>query len=68
MELERTMRYWLKECPRCQGDLQEEKDFYGQYISCVQCGFIPDASREERLLSAPTAGNGRGLLPQSVAR
>ena len=37
--------FWLKNCPRCSGDLYEETDIYGPYISCVQCGFnkdIPD--------------------------
>jgi transcription initiation factor TFIIIB Brf1 subunit/transcription initiation factor TFIIB len=29
-----------KSCPRCRGDLVMESDFYGQYVSCIQCGSI----------------------------
>ena len=31
---------WRKSCPRCRGDLVMESDFYGQYVSCIQCGNI----------------------------
>ena len=30
--------FWLKSCPRCHGDLFHERDHYGWYISCLQCG------------------------------
>ena len=30
--------FWLKSCPRCHGDLNENTDIYGNYISCLQCG------------------------------
>ncbi len=30
---------WLKGCPRCNGDLNEEGDMYGEYIACLQCGY-----------------------------
>ena len=39
--------FWFKKCPRCSGDLYEEKDQYGHFITCMQCGFSKDA--EERL-------------------
>ena len=29
---------WLKSCQRCGGDLYEEKDLFGSYVSCFQCG------------------------------
>jgi transcription elongation factor Elf1 len=29
---------WLKSCPRCRGDLVLDSDFYGGYVSCIQCG------------------------------
>lgn len=34
--------FWLKGCPRCAGDLYEERDQYGPYINCVQCGLNKD--------------------------
>lgn len=58
------MRYWLKGCPRCRGDLREEADQYGAFISCVQCGFIPTESEEARLLKT---GAAKGLVLRSTA-
>ena len=31
---------WCKDCPRCNGDLVNQSDIYGEFISCLQCGFI----------------------------
>ena len=37
------MKVWkLKSCPRCRGDLFMEKDHYGWYEQCLQCGFLKD--------------------------
>ena len=30
--------FWLKSCPRCEGDLYDNTDIYGSYIDCFQCG------------------------------
>ena len=30
--------FWLKGCPRCRGDLFRERDHYGWYVFCLQCG------------------------------
>ncbi len=30
--------FWFKSCPRCGGDLFQERDHYGWYVSCLQCG------------------------------
>lgn len=29
---------WIKSCPRCRGDLLQNRDLYGWYVSCFQCG------------------------------
>ena len=30
---------WLKCCQRCgDGDLSENRDMYGTYVTCLQCG------------------------------
>lgn len=47
------VRYWLKQCPRCRGDLRDESDIYGRYVACVQCGYILKED-EEALLAAGT--------------
>jgi hypothetical protein len=41
--------YWLKACPRCQGDLREEKDIHGVMVTCIQCGYVATTAEEERL-------------------
>ncbi|MBC8279584.1 MAG: hypothetical protein H8E48_02255 [Chloroflexi bacterium] len=30
--------FYFKACPKCQGDLSLEKDSYGSYFKCLQCG------------------------------
>lgn len=32
----------LESCPKCKGRLLLEKDNYGSYQQCLQCGFIHD--------------------------
>ena len=35
---------WFKLCPRCGGDLHHDRDIYGNYVACLQCGYyLPDA-------------------------
>jgi len=34
--------FWLKRCPRCSGDLFEQVDHYGNFVTCMQCGFSKD--------------------------
>ena len=29
--------FWLKCCPRCGGDLYEDSDMHGSFITCLQC-------------------------------
>jgi hypothetical protein len=37
-----TMTTFLKACPRCQGDVHINKDMYGEYKECLQCGYMVD--------------------------
>jgi hypothetical protein len=33
----------LKGCPKCKtGDIAPDRDYYGQYEYCIQCGYIRD--------------------------
>lgn len=32
----------LKSCPRCQGDIHINRDIYGEYRECLQCGQMVD--------------------------
>ena len=38
--------FWFKRCPRCSGDLFEEADRYGCFITCMQCGFSKDTTEK----------------------
>jgi uncharacterized protein YbaR (Trm112 family) len=40
---------WLGACPRCRGDLLLDRDHYGEFVSCLQCGGILDESQERSL-------------------
>ncbi len=32
--------FYFKACPKCQGDMYLERDAYGSYRKCIQCGRI----------------------------
>ena len=42
----------FKACARCQGDMQVNGDFYGDYKQCLQCGMTVDIEREDDVLIA----------------
>ncbi len=47
--------FWLKQCPKCHGDLAQESDQYGRYIGCMQCGHTLTAQAEAVLLRLPVS-------------
>jgi hypothetical protein len=42
IKLEGEIAVEFKACPRCQGDLTANRDMYGAYNECLQCGFTQD--------------------------
>lgn len=36
----------FKSCPRCNGDVNLERDWYGEYASCLQCGWSKDSTND----------------------
>jgi hypothetical protein len=36
----RMAMFKLKGCPRCHGDIYLDKDLYGVYEQCIQCGYM----------------------------
>ena len=32
----------LKGCPKCMGDVRTDRDEYGWYEECLQCGYLRD--------------------------
>jgi len=43
----------LKGCPRCGGDIFIDRDQYGWYEYCIQCGYINDTKRSVKLGQHP---------------
>jgi hypothetical protein len=39
------MTLYLKSCPRDKGDMYEDRDVYGKYIGCLQCGYMVDIGK-----------------------
>ena len=52
----------LKSCPRCGGDLHYNRDMFGQYFACIQCGYyLTDVEEIElRLLLLVPTGTHKG--------
>ncbi len=46
---------YFKSCPRCQGDLYVNWDYYGVFKLCLQCGYIVDLARQaEEKVTTPS--------------
>ena len=43
---------YLKACPRCKGDVHTNRDMYGHYGECLQCGYMVDIDLPNGALSA----------------
>ena len=40
----RIRMFYLKGCAKCQGDLTPEKDAYGAFLKCLQCGKLTEVN------------------------
>ena len=38
-------------CPKCQGDLALNRDSYGSFFSCLQCGLMRDVESEPKAVA-----------------
>jgi hypothetical protein len=47
---------YLKSCPRCHGDIKLEADVYGQYLECLQCGFLISSKTDQARKKPSTLG------------
>ena len=34
--------FFFKACPKCKGDMHLDRDVYGAFCKCLQCGQITD--------------------------
>lgn len=39
--------FFLKQCPKCNGDLSTDSDQYGEFVSCLQCSMCKDIQAVE---------------------
>ena len=40
----------LKACPRCGGDVKDNRDIYGEYRECLNCGYMKDMPQKRGIL------------------
>ena len=45
------MALYLKSCPRCGGDMNSNRDIYGEYRLCMQCGHMIDILKPSNLFA-----------------
>ena len=34
--------FFFKACPKCHGDMYIDRDSYGPFVECLQCGLLRD--------------------------
>ena len=60
---EEAMKLWLKQCPRCRGDLYLEQDAYDKYLACLQCGRTVRLDEKSGPVLAKPASTTAGTRP-----
>ena len=40
--MDNSHMFYFKACPKCKGDMYLERDAYGEYRKCLQCGQIQE--------------------------
>ncbi|MBI4310929.1 MAG: hypothetical protein HY681_04015 [Chloroflexi bacterium] len=49
-----TGMLWFKQCPKCEGDLYQDRDMYGPFVSCLQCGYYLTDGQMKMILTTGT--------------
>ena len=52
------MTIHLKSCNRCGGDMNSNRDIYGEYRICMQCGNMIDIPKASNLFSLEVGSGG----------
>jgi len=62
--------FFFKACPKCQGDMYVDRDRYGAFVECLQCGLLKDVKRSESTVSYTTSPefSGTGTTQPPVLR
>lgn len=59
---------YFNSCPRCKtGTIQLESDFYGSYLSCLNCGFEKSAASVRKLDYEEMRREAEEAIPAAVA-
>lgn len=60
---------YLRSCPKCHGDMYLEKDSYGTFRQCLQCGLVRDLAVPALMTAAslPVLAPARRGRPRKVA-
>jgi hypothetical protein len=59
--------WWLKSCPRCGGDMNEDSDQYGHYIACIQCGhYLTEAEEVVLKYRSKSTSDRRKVAPRQA--
>ena len=60
--------FFLKSCPKCQGDMFLDQDGYGSFIECLQCGTLRNIQVKGAISkpSNPLAAELAGLLASEL--
>ena len=51
---------YLKGCQRCDGDIYIDRDYYGPFEQCLQCGYVRDLAYMAKAMP--------GITPATVKR
>ena len=49
----------LKSCPKCNGDMFTDRDNYGHFRQCLQCGLIKDLVDPSAIVTQPVQPKAR---------
>jgi DNA-directed RNA polymerase subunit M/transcription elongation factor TFIIS len=52
--------FYFKACPKCKGDMYQDRDVYGAFRKCLQCGHTFE-------LEMPRSGSGKVRLGRLAA-
>ncbi len=54
---------YMKACPRCKGDVHMNRDSFGAYAKCLQCGFNRDFPNKRSGIPTDATAAGDAGLP-----
>ena len=59
---------YFKSCPKCNGDMYLDRDAYGSFRQCLQCGNLQDLVEKAAILpAAPVTAKPKRLRQPSAA-